>query len=740
MQCVLYERVDEAVLTRMSQLTLEQYHALKPNKTDIQVMFERIQSYINRMLRRKGQMAITYKFAANATNGRLNAPLGIQPLPTIIRGALFRDTTTDIDICNCHPAILLHLCTKYKVHCDSLRRYVERRQEVFDEIGDAVPNAKKILLTCIFKEERNISMIELYASDKRVKFICDFDENMKVLQQELSKQEELVKLVTVPAAKTKNRKGSFLSRVCQVYENECLQKMITYFNEKGIEVAVLMFDGLMVYGNYYGNQQILDDLKERLSEFNLTVAYKEHCQLVRHTQFAEVTPDPATDAEAADRLLMAYPFWKCDGGRLFMFDKNTGMWTTDIHVQCNCVTRHRDVLGKYGQSVALIRNVISMIKMSTRVIHMGWFTDVENTSIGYLLFNNGYYNFHTGEFIPEFTEEIYFFYKLRYNYVEHSADDHEFNAYMASVKRRFFTDQHGEEVGSYLLETFARAIAGEQMKTIFFGLGTGDTGKSFFIKMFESVFEEYVATFNANNLALSLRNTDEAAKLRWVLNFVHKRIAFSSEISQKSGSKTAARLDGALMKSLSGNDVIMARDHFESERAIKPHFFMAVLANDLPEIDPNDEAMQNRTLVASFLKRYVAHPLAANQLQRDPGIEEEMRTIEFKLAMVQLFMNAFKGQRLERPAIMTTYKEEWIPVPNPNVVLDEMLVITENAMDRVPLVDVYREVFDCRDESDYIKHLKSIKTWYTNKTGKRLTVKAGTTLIGFKLITQTFMS
>ena len=48
-----------------------------------------------------------------------------------IRGTIFGDIYTDIDISNCHPSMLLQLAHMYDIECPELTTYVMNRKQVF---------------------------------------------------------------------------------------------------------------------------------------------------------------------------------------------------------------------------------------------------------------------------------------------------------------------------------------------------------------------------------------------------------------------------------------------------------------------------------------------------------------------------------------------------------------------------------------------------------------------------------
>ena len=106
------------------------------------------------------------------------------------------------------------------------------------------------------------------------------------------------------------------------------------------------------------------------------------------------------------------------------------------------------------------------------------------------------------------------------------------------------------------------------MKRFFFGLGSGNSGKSTLVKAYTSSFGGLIGTFNAENISYKdNNNSDEAASMRWVLLLRHSRIIFSNEI------KADVKLNGNFIKKLSsGGDELLARQLYCPETTFVPHF------------------------------------------------------------------------------------------------------------------------------------------------------------------------
>ena len=72
---------------------------------------------------------------------------------------------------------------------------------------------------------------------------------------------------------------------------------------------------------------------------------------------------------------------------------------------------------------------------------------------------------------------------------------------MMDVKNRMFDVPFGNEIGDFLLLQLSRALAGDLMKRIMFGLGPSDCGKSTLVEACQLSFGEYVGNFNAETLS-----------------------------------------------------------------------------------------------------------------------------------------------------------------------------------------------------------------------------------------------
>ena len=249
------------------------------------------------------------------------------------------------------------------------------------------------------------------------------------------------------------------------------------------------------------------------------------------------------DLEGAQKVYQLYSHFVCCNSILYEFDDESGLWTDKEEIIFKTISRFNEYLylltidnnGEikksckgYGNSSTLKRQMIPELK--TLCINNNWMNESQFSSIGKLLYLNGFYDMKTGIFTDKFDPNIVFYYKIYRNYEETNRNVN----YINDVKIRFIYNQLGETVGNYFLLNIARGLAGDMMKKFLFGLGDTNAGKSTIVKACVSAFGEYVGSFNAENLCFNKNSADESAQMRWALLLRFKRLIFSNEIKMTS--------------------------------------------------------------------------------------------------------------------------------------------------------------------------------------------------------------
>ena len=107
-------------------LTYEQFRPLSlrwDNEADRKALFKRIHKMCEEIIRAKGCITRIYHYSLNTKqglSGRLFGISSIQGVPREIRGLVMKHTT-DIDMKNAHPVILVYLCKLYGYACPEVQ-------------------------------------------------------------------------------------------------------------------------------------------------------------------------------------------------------------------------------------------------------------------------------------------------------------------------------------------------------------------------------------------------------------------------------------------------------------------------------------------------------------------------------------------------------------------------------------------------------------------------------------------
>jgi hypothetical protein len=253
-----------------------------------------------------------------------------------------------------------------------------------------------------------------------------------------------------------------------------------------------------------------------------------------------------------------------------------------------------------------------------------WLRENEHTSLGKLLFHNGYINLKEKKFYSKeeygFNPKIVFMGKIHQDF--EMVNDIEME-YVKGVKQRLFITPLGNDVGDYFILNLARGLAGDMMKRTLFCLGGTNCGKSIATKAITLSCGDYVGAFNAENLAYRNSSNDEGQIMRWMLLLKYKRLIFSNEL------KSNVELNGNMIKKCaSGGDPMVGRSHGKEEETFTSHSLSISFANDLPKIKPYD-------------KTFVDEPSNEYELKKDYNIEQEMTTPRFQKAIVAMLINRY---------------------------------------------------------------------------------------------------
>ncbi|AVG46848.1 DNA replication [Acanthamoeba polyphaga mimivirus] len=380
--------------------------------------------------------------------------------------------------------------------------------------------------------------------------------------------------------------------------------------------------------------------------------------------------------------------------KLYIFDEDTGMFEDDVHILFNYLEKHQMYLNiiistdrngnhktkNYGTDSVLKKKVTSFVKQAS--IDDDWLKRTAKSSLGYLLFKDGIYNFKTGIFTEGFDPKIVFKCRVPWKFPKYDKDLVK-KAYDISFGRLFDDPKP-------MITALACALAGDiKHKKLYLCPGKTDSGKSYLVRMLEYCFGGYIGFFDGVNLSRQFSNNsmNEAKEFRWAYKNSHRRVLMTNAITM------LKPLNGNIIKKLTGGNKIIGR---MNEESIVPQFTIFCMIDDIPDIKSFDKEVENRLKYSEFSFQFVPKEQVDKKPYyklKDDNIDLKIKTKDFMKGFIHIFLNAYKDY-LENgmPEFDPDVKEKWITESKQNDKVIELVQkyykITGKDNDRVPICDM----------------------------------------------------
>jgi len=175
----------------------------------------------------------TIKRDYKVKSGRLFAQgISLQNMKSQIRKSISSEYYNDLDIVNCMPTILKHICEENNVECNYLERYVINRDMIL----------KKFNIT---KDNINIIINSDNTTEQRNEYLNNFQTEIKRIKKELIEQYEDDYNLFCQNNQTKdNIVSKFINKLMCSYETKIIKQVFYYLQKP--ENAVFVFDGLLL--------------------------------------------------------------------------------------------------------------------------------------------------------------------------------------------------------------------------------------------------------------------------------------------------------------------------------------------------------------------------------------------------------------------------------------------------------------------------------------------------------------
>lgn len=256
--------------------------------------------HLKKILKLKSDIIHTkYNFSKNLCDyGRLfpqNPSLA--SLPREFRNSIADNNYYDIDMQCCHPNLLSQYCKKNGIRSEILDKYIENRKDIITDLckesGIDKEEAKQVFLSLINGGKGGGWNIPKYKGT----FIYDFKNECKKIHEAICRlnPDEYKK---VQRRKEYNPEGSMMNILLCKLEHQILVNAVRYFIEKGYNVDVLVFDGLMIRKTKELTNDVLEELQKYIKEqtdYNMVFVEKEMCMTIDLNKYADPVDDEKVD-------------------------------------------------------------------------------------------------------------------------------------------------------------------------------------------------------------------------------------------------------------------------------------------------------------------------------------------------------------------------------------------------------------------------------------------------------------
>lgn len=623
----LIEKISPLRTQYLSSLSFKDFQTFLTGKKSLdeqKKLYDKLKGFCETNIKTRGETKRIYSYSfckdKPSIGGRLFCGNSAQGLPKAFRGFLFGNSTTDIDMKNAHPTLLEYLCRKNNIDCPYLSDYNARRDEILDRYSDR-DCAKEMFLKAVNDDKIN--------RKEKDAFFKAFDKEMKDIQKQLLDHPYYTYVKeSVPSHKLYNFYGSAINRLLCITENNVLQSVISVINQRGIEIALLMFDGLMVYGNFYDNVELLNEIECKVAEdfpgLQLKFAYKDHCldiEMPEDFDLENRKPDIPEDfinmvLEGGDYAIATY-IAKHFGTRIKTLENKKCYYFNDKKFW-DCYTMSTPIR-------EIISNDMLDHTKKMRAILGTPKTDFENklykelNSFSLKLGKTNDKNNITREmfdilldrdFENDFNKQIYVLpikngqlFDLRDNSVCERTIEHKFN-YECNADYVEMTQEQEQDICDYFLSLFCgndkimqcllnalkSSLIGKPMRYLFFLTGTGRNGKSLLFKILKHMFSNAMDILDKKvllDLKIKSSLSTEFEKLDKC------RIGYVTELDEKD------ELNSVIIKQITGGDSLDFRGLWKGNTTIQPTATPWILTNEMVKYKAH-QAMNDRMVVFPF--------------------------------------------------------------------------------------------------------------------------------------------
>ena len=657
---------------------------------------------------------VIYRKANGYTFGRVY-PVGSLSMCTIRRevrhtiAKVDKETPLyyDVDAKNCHPEIVYQYMKHNNIECETLERYVKKREWILDDIVDdyevTKEQAKNLMIRLLY-----FGGFEGWAKDNKLgdvkpnNFIKEFIEERNVYGEVILKANPLIEL-EVQANKNKsnnfeyNENASVVSVWCQEIENRIIETLYKFCIKKEIidkKVVVFCYDGLQIFINdckVKDNEKIIMSFSSLIKkELGLDLQYvlksmdnDYHRYLTDKIEIIKEINAPTSDTQFFKDIITfshrqcAELFYSLNKDKYVYSDKSGWYEYNKYNIlistkknyplkikldvsKCleNYIIPYRNRLmpnkTSYMTDCKNINKLLKDINNSTYIKSVCSFLDelYNNTEIDDKIDNNGdilafsncLYDYKTLTIRP-IEKDDYVCKNTQYEYVKSNSKIKE---ELIKTLKTVFED---DKIFDYVMTTKARALFGNVDQSCFIYIGNGGNGKGM-IKGIEKLalgdyLQETENTFMTSSFKQGVANPT-------LTNAKGVRVLYVSEPSESDEFGKETSINTPFLKLITGADTVTTRGLYSDNISYLPLFTPFILCNNTPNIKRVDGGVKRRIKMVNYKLDFVTNPdpNIENQRKKDVPLKAKMETeIYYREYLLLLFEYAskHKGENIEMP-------------------------------------------------------------------------------------------
>lgn len=468
----------------------------------------------------------------------------------------------------------------------------------------------------------------------------------------------------------RNPLGTGMSLLAQDIERQIISVAIQTFNQNEYTTGTIIHDGFLVESLDVKDEvlrkaeqavKLMKGYDIKLEKKSLKDFNEECLWGASGDEDGEEELQSESDTDIARHFIAfmeekGHAFTRSEG-EVFWFNPDHGIYLTglrQLRVYMNdCPRLPADRRGKTEEQNKWVKQIESIVNddpdFRNKVVH---------TTYRKIAFKNGYYDCDR-KALCDYNRDVYFLLKGGIEYVPQE------QGVLDEVWNKLFMGVFGtEEVSKYMLQSFARAMAGEiKDKRLFFIIGEPNSGKGTVTEVFRLAFASQFNTLNAQDFCAKKSDGNSALSNQHLVQGRDKRIAFLNETSRAKGQEWNAQ---AIKVFSNGGESISGRLNYDREAKcfINQQTGFCNM-NDTPKINGFQSDVKVRCVAVRTAYSYVApseyDEKTAKSFEKvaDENIKDGfLRRPEILQAFAQMVCEAYGPQRPTMPECVKRETDE----------------------------------------------------------------------------------